>query len=324
MQLSNSQVQKISYLMIELNSSCNLKCTFCNREKLVEIGQRPNKSLSLSEFEKRLTEFKNSPIDTIKIEGISEPMLHPQFDEGAKMIRSFVPNAFVIIATNLQYNIDKTPFLKTLKYVDMVYLSIDGIKEKYEKIRIGSDYNKLLRNLEWIRENLTTSQKKKLHINFTLTKENMNDLIHMYDLRDSYDLSSVRINLAQNWNEDQLNSHKYDKELITFIKKYQKDLKGSANWDYNQCFWPFNGVIVDVYGNIRQCIINTSQNPIGNMLEKPLEEIYNNDYYIKIREDLSLNKCPPSCINCDYKLLSPILSEIFDDKNQNKPRHINR
>lgn len=302
--------------MIETNSTCNLKCVTCNREDLKANGLRSDKYLSATEFDKRLHLFKDCKIDTVKIEGISEPMLHPDFSKMCKILKGYFPNAFVIMATNCQYNVDKVPFLSSLQYVDQVYLSIDGIEDIYEQTRLGAKWSKLLNFLERIEDLVSEDDRSsKLFINFTLTEFNYKTLPNIYKLSDKYGLAGVRINLAQNWNQDELNSHQFDKDLIKTLKKYSHDLKGIPNWSYKDCFWPYAGVVIDVYGNIRQCIINTSQDPIFNIDKEGFKDFFNNSpHYKRIRESLSNDKAERECENCDYKHLSPILEEIFNGR----------
>jgi len=314
--MSTDFFSNINYLMIETNSTCNLKCTTCNREDLKAKGLRADKYLTISEFDNRLKVFKDCKIDTVKIEGISEPMLHPDFSKMCQVLKGYFPSAFVIMATNCQYNVDKVPFISSLQYVDQVYLSIDGVKDIYEQARLGAKWEKLLTFLGRIEELVETEERsKKLFINFTLTEKNYKSLPEIYQLSDRFGLAGVRINLAQNWNEDETNTHNFSKDLIKTIKKYSKDLKGVPNWSYKDCFWPYAGVVIDVYGNIRQCIINTSQDPIFNIENEGFKDFFNNsDHYKRIRESLSNDKPQPECENCDYKFLSPILEEIFNGR----------
>lgn len=322
--MMKNKFNDISYMMIEVNSSCNLKCAFCNREELVKKGWRSPKNMNLVQFEEILKKFDNCKIDTIKLEGISEPMMHPEFDKFAKALRKKFPEAFIIVATNLQYNVGKTKFKETLDYIDMMYLSIDGVEEVYEKARQGSTYKRLLTSLEYIKENISKElRKEKLHINFTLTQENYQTLHKMYDIKQELDLASVRINIAQNWNEEQEINHNFSPDALETLKKYKKNLKGVADWDYNKCFWPFEGIVIDVFGNIRQCIINTSQKPIGNIFETNIEDIYNGQYYKETRSKLKNNCAPESCKTCDYKKIAPLLKDIFKDEIVNSSREFN-
>jgi radical SAM protein with 4Fe4S-binding SPASM domain len=301
--------------MIETNSQCNLKCTTCNREELKSMGLRENKTLTPKEFSETLEVFSDCNINTVKIEGISEPMLHPNFDQMCKIIRDKFPASYVIIATNCQYNLEKSPFLESLKYVDQVYLSIDGEKESYESIRVGATWDKLINFLESCSKYISTEvSKKKLYINFTATEENYKSLPAMYELSEKYNLAGVRINLAQNWNEDQENTYKVDTQMIEYLKQYAADMKGVPNWNYNDCFWPYEGAIIDVYGNIRQCIINTSQTPLFNIKDDGFKEFYNSsEHYKRVRSKLSKGEAPKECTHCDYKHLSNNLSEIMTD-----------
>ncbi|MCC6277604.1 MAG: SPASM domain-containing protein [Oligoflexia bacterium] len=307
---------QIDYLMIEVNSDCNLNCRFCNRKDLVAQGLRPFKHLTVNEFTQMLNSLNGTRIDTIKLEGLSEPMLHPQFDRMAELLRVRFPHAFVIIATNLQYELSKSRFLATLPFVDMVYLSIDGTGPTYEAARLGARYDRLLRSLDQIK-NLVPAQwrSQKLHINFTASPENVHTLDDIYKLKEIYGLASVRINLAQNWNEEQKNALVFDQEFIAKLKPFREDVKGVAPWDYKDCFWPFHGTIIDAFGDVRVCIINTSTEPIGNIFENPLNEIFDKNPVINnVRQKLRQNQAHNHCVNCDYKGLSIVLQKVFEGR----------
>ena len=309
--------------MIETNSACNLDCRFCNRSELVAKGWREPKILALEEFQKSLAVFKDCPLDTIKIEGISEPFLHPQFDLMAAEVRNCFPNAFVIISTNLIYNLQKTAFLKTLEYVDMVYLSADGVGEKFEWSREGADWGKFIKSLDDICQNVSPEvRRKKLHLNFTCTEHNYQCLPELYKIKEERDLASVRINLAQNWSEDQENGHHFEEELLELLSAHGEDVKGVPSWQYSECFWPFQGLVVDVFGNMRQCIINTSQQPLGNIFTDDPRKIYNeSQHYREVRKQLKNGCAAKSCRNCDYKHLGDYLVKILGERGEkNHPR----
>lgn len=318
---------EISYLMIETNSSCNLKCPTCNRERLKELGMRQDKYLTLDEFKQNLSQFHKCPLEIVKLEGISEPMLHPEFHFMAEEVRRAFPDVFMIVATNCQYNLLKTPFIKTLPFADMYYLSIDGTEKIFEEARLGSSWEKLLKFFDDLVENVPEEErKKKLFINFTATSKNYLEIPKIYEMVKKYGLAGVRINLAQDWNEDRPNPHVFTDEMIEFLKQFKDDIKGSAPWKYDQCFWPNNGAVLDVFGNLRQCIINTSQEPLMNIHESSLSEFYNHSEHYKItRDNLFNNKPGNECVNCDYFHLAPVLAKIFDNEpTPNRPRTFKR
>lgn len=322
-----SQFENITYLMIETNSSCNLKCSWCNRERLVKEGLRQPKNVTVDEFKSMLDFFKDCPIDTVKLEGISEPLLHPQFDLMAQTLKDYFPKAFVIIATNCQYNVERTAFFRTLPFVDMIYLSVDGTGKIFEEHRTGASYEKLLRTFQQLKEKIPADvRKKKLYINFTATEGNHHTLPEVYELCDIYGFAGVRINIVQNWNEEEVNSHSFSDGFINTITRYKKDLKGVPGWEYQECFWPFSGIIVDVFGNFRQCIINTSQKPLGNIFTDNVREIFNHgQHYQNVRKQLASNCSPESCKTCDYHHQSKFLESVLGGKHiQNIPRKFNK
>jgi hypothetical protein len=286
------------------------------------MGYRAPKNITPEEFGVVLDKFQNCEITEVKLEGISEPMMHPQFDECAKILKQKFPNAHVIIATNLQYKIEKTPFFRTLDYVDTVYLSIDGIGEIYEEARKPAKYSTLLESLVKIKKYCSAEQLKKLNINFVCTIENYKCLPDIYKLKEEYNLNSVGINLAQNLNEDEKGACEFNDKLIEALKKYKDDIRGVAKWDYSDCFWPYEALSIDVFGNVRQCIINTSQKPLMNIFEDDVESFFNeSSHYLNTREMLS--RCNPTenCKNCDYKLLTDPLQKISGENSGiRKPR----
>jgi len=318
---------RLSYLMIETNSSCNLACLSCNRSLLAKKGWRSFKNLSSDEWLKTLSLFKDCPLEIIKVEGLSEPMLHPQFDSLMKLLRELFPKAFVIIATNLQYSFEQSPFLKTLPYVDMVYLSIDGIEDTYELLRPPAKWSVAK---DWLESSLKKidlcDRKNKLHLNFTATKNNVDQLPRIYELKENYQLSSVRINLAQNWNGHEINQNTFDDDFIKKLLPYKKDVKGVAGWSFKDCFWPYEGMVVDVFGNVRQCVINTSQTPLGNIWQDDVAEVFNkNINYLDTRKKLSSDSPGIGCENCDYKFLAKDLESLLGGKFiQNFPRKFKR
>ena len=136
-------MDKITYAYLETTNYCNLDCSFCNRDEV--IGSL--KHMSLDDWGKLLDGIKHHPIQEAKLMGMGEPMLHPQFDEVCRMFKEVFPKCKLIVATNCQYNINDK-FRECMKYIDMLYFSIDGYKESYERDRSPAKWSKLLKFLE--------------------------------------------------------------------------------------------------------------------------------------------------------------------------------
>jgi radical SAM protein with 4Fe4S-binding SPASM domain len=309
--------------MLEANSSCNLKCLHCTREDLVSRGWRTPKNLTKEELTFILHQLRECPLEIIKFEGLSEPLLHPHFDQMASLLREFfpAPATHVIVFTNFQYHAAKINWPLLLEKIDTLCLSIDGIGPTYEKLRKGAQFSKFQKNLAFLSKTLPPEVvKKKVFLNFTATVENYQELPGVYALKDQYGLAGVRINLAQNWDVTQINRHPIPQEMKTALSKYGSDLKGVGGWRYQDCFWPFHGTVIDVYGDVRQCVLSTTQKPLGNVFRQSLKEIFESSPKLLLaRERLSRDCAPEDCRTCDYHGLSAVLEEIHGQKWLHKP-----
>jgi len=123
-------LKPITYVYLETTNYCNLACSFCNRDEVIGTLQH----MPISKFRKLLESIKDHPIKEGKLMGMGEPMLHPKFDQICKIFKDYFPSAKLIVATNCQYKI-KESFTNSLKYIDLLYFSIDGYKESYERDR---------------------------------------------------------------------------------------------------------------------------------------------------------------------------------------------
>ena len=87
-------------------------------------------------------------------------------------------------------------------------------------------------------------------------------------------------------------------------------MKGIAPWTWSDCWWPDRGLYVDVFGNVKVCIINTGSESFGNLFYDDIEEIKNNKKLLEISNSCKKNKPNEHCVNCSYKELSPLIEEI--------------
>lgn len=295
----------ITYLQLEPTNYCNLSCAFCNRKDVVS----KLKHLELDELKIILEKLKGNDIKDIKFQGLGEPFLNPQFADMCKLLKDCFPKSFLITATNCQHN-NLELFSKAMPYIDLCYLSVDGFQKNYEKFRNGAKWEKLVTFFEWISK---TRFSRKCSINFLATEHNFGDIPELLGLSDKYQLGEFRINIPQNWNEDEMGVFGNDDHLIDVLRKYKKYVKGKADWDFKDCFWPVSGCYLDAFGNLRVCCLNTSGVDFGNIYKTDVEAMKNSERFVALQEGLKRNQPGRHCKNCDYKRLAPILEKIFID-----------
>ena len=305
----------ITYAYLETTNYCNLDCSFCNRKEV--IG--PLKHMSLENWATLLDKIKHHPLQEAKMMGMGEPFLHPQWDITCDMFKQVFPDCKIIVATNCQYNIPEgSKFRKkvqeSLKYIDMLYFSIDGYKENYERDRAPAKWDKLIKFLEDFQT--IDRYNCEIVVNYVVNTYNVYDIPKIDALRKKYNLGKLRLNIAQCWDEEKSISEKeatyaYSKEQIKYLQDNWKDkIMGKSKWDFEDCFWVKNGLYTTVDGNVLGCCMNTGAKPFGNLFEDSIEDIHKGDDFQNVKAGCGSNKPTHHCQNCSYKELVPILSEL--------------
>ena len=302
-------VRPITYAYLETTNYCNLDCSFCNRSDV--IG--PLKHMSLENWGKLLDGIKHHPIEEAKLMGMGEPFLHPQFDDVVKKFKEVFPECFLIVSTNCQYNINEK-FQESLKYIDMLYFSIDGYKEHYERDRESAKWSKLIKFLEDFKT--INRYDCKFPVNYVVNAYNVRDIEKIDKLRIDNNLDEFRLNIATIWSQDELMSDDiatsgYNEEDLNYLRdNWNQNIMGKSKWDFSDCFWVKNGLYTTVEGDVKMCCMNTGTKSLGNLFENTIDEIRVTDEYQKIKIGCSTNKPTDHCKNCSYKELIPILDYI--------------
>ena len=302
-------MDKITYAYLETTNYCNLDCSFCNRTDV--IG--PLKHMSLEDWGKLLDGIKHHPIEEAKLMGMGEPMLHPQFDEVCRMFKEIFPKCKLIVATNCQYNI-KDKFRECMKYIDMLYFSIDGYKESYERDRSPAKWSKLLKFLEQFKS--VDRYNCDVVVNYVVNAYNVQDIKKIDDLRKEHNLGQLRLNIAQIWDadtkmSDDISTSGYTEEDLNYLREnWNEQIMGKSKWDFKDCFWVNNGIYTTVEGNVKMCCMNTGAEPFGNLFLNTIDEIREMEDYQNVKKGCNTNNPTSHCNNCSYKELSPMLKYL--------------
>lgn len=304
-------LKPITYAYLETTNYCNLQCSFCNREEVIGKLQH----MKIDKWRELLESIKHHPIKEAKLMGMGEPLLHPQFDEVCKIFKEYFPDAFLIVATNCQYPIKpetkmSRKFESTMKHVDLLYFSIDGYKESYERDRHPAKWSKLIDFLEDFKH--MERSNCRVTVNYVVNPDNIEDISTIKDeIVDEYSLEELRLNIAQNWSEDESMPLGYTRDQIEFLKENWKgNIKGKSKWDFSDCFWVNEGLYTTVEGDVKMCCMNTGADSFGNLFIESIDDIRLKESYKKIKLGCNSNNPTAHCANCSYKELVPILKEI--------------
>lgn len=178
-------------LYIEPTSVCNLKCDMCARNAWFdeEIGH-----MSWELFEKVMAEANRMPsLKRIFFGGVAEPFSHPRFLDMVKIAKG--TGKQVELITNGAFLTESIMTQLLTLNIHMIWVSFDGGNDsRHETIRKGSDYHKLVENLQRygpLRDALKS--QTKLGLTFVARKDTIENLPGVIEQANVLQASDLKI-----------------------------------------------------------------------------------------------------------------------------------
>ena len=295
---------------IEPNSTCNLKCEMCIREKIgVPIG-----TMNFEDFKKILE--KLDCLFKIHLSGQGEPFLNKDF---FKMVE-YANQRGILVNTNTNATLLDEEAIRKICDVDMgeIGISIESPEEKtYEKIRKGAKFEELMRNIKNLTKKIKEENKKTI-VSFAITilKENVDDIPKFVKLAERVGIKKIVFQTMQN-KEDYLSKYSaktrkqgvFDlagkieekmEEAIKIAKEKGIILIFDEGKSSTGCVWPWRSIYISWNGFVTACckILDYRTPYLGNILKEDLWKVWNGDEYQKFRRLLKDRKAPLPCRGC--------------------------
>src|SRR3954469_7753986 len=138
------------FLQVEPVGQCNLRCQMCPiqfRRDGPPYG--PPAFMHFDTFKRTIDEFEG--LRDLHLQGLGEPMMHPRFFD----MVGYATGKGIAVSTNSNLtllNAERAERCVTSR-LDWLHVSIDGASaEMYERIRVRSRLEKVLRGLKLLRE----------------------------------------------------------------------------------------------------------------------------------------------------------------------------
>tara|TARA_B100000315_G_C14515445_1_gene558922 strand:+ start:578 stop:1435 length:858 start_codon:yes stop_codon:yes gene_type:complete len=237
--------------------------------------------------------------------GLGDPLLHPEF---GKMIEYARKNSVrLAVSTNGTMLTKKNIDALLSAQPDFVLLPLDGAsKEVVEQIRIGSNFETTMERVE----------------NFLIEKENRGLEVPYVNVA----MVCMPLNEAEatavkrKWGSyPAVNSVRLKKFLGLQGAKHVPDESDEEVNNSKSCFLPWRQLAISWEGTVAVCCRDMDfKDPMGNVNNSPIEEIWNSEKFIKYRKCLSNGKKSELeiCKNCSGIKTNPLTligSVIFDD-----------
>jgi radical SAM protein with 4Fe4S-binding SPASM domain len=208
-------------------------------------------------------------VSSLKFSGRGEATLHPQFDELIKYAKSlgildvmFNTNGLLLVEERVKLIVDAG--------IDLVIISIDGAtKETYEKIRVGGNYDILMRNVERLIEYRKEKGRSKplIRLQFVKMAENIQEFAKFQE----YWKDKVEVLVGLDYSNRTGSADKGVEPRQRLGRAY--------------CPHPWRRLTVNSKGQALMCCVDwEAKYAIGNCRDSTIVELWNNDRVRYARE----------------------------------------
>ena len=316
----STKVAYPSTIMLELTNHCNLACTICPR--VYDYGKNMDKGIMTVEQAKKIIDEVVPYLDSIGLTGMGETFLYNHLEEIINYLKNKNKGVIITLSTNAVVPDFIKKVSPLINKVDTIQISIDGINEVYESIRINSNFNLLDNNLKQLVE-LSKNSTTDLMLNMVVTKENY---IHIPDLVKYASKTGIRyldftlLNLASVTDIDRDYYKFYSsgeflsvlRELDDIAKQFPEVLITNRNFktenSFQKCPFPWTHFYICCNGLVTPCCAKPfpKEYNFGNVLEKGVMSVLNSDKFRDFRTLWLKNEAPRFCNKCHFLDIEPI------------------
>lgn len=302
-----------SYLEVEVTTRCNLKCLICEHT----YWREPSRDMTFEQFKRIIDQFPG--LKWIGLTGIGESFLNKDFMKMVGYVKD--KNIFVELFDTFYFIDEKTAKELIEMGVDKMFISLDAAtKETYEKIRVGSNFERVLGNLKRFFEIKQETKAYFPQIAFHYIVNTLNlkeipqyiELVHSLAPREKVTVQLTRM----------LHQYKEVENLFVEIpgetmrlaeeKAKQFGIKLVWNADVAEAKPPIQKCsewtmpFIFVTGHVIPCCAGNEagnrdfqkKTALGNIFEQDFKKIWRGPRYRALRKMLGLGRVPPPCRNC--------------------------
>ncbi|TCO09165.1 radical SAM protein [Natronoflexus pectinivorans] len=315
--------KKVAYpstIMLELTNHCNLHCTTCPRE--YDYGKKMDKGKMQISQAKTVIDELWPYIDSIGLTGMGETFLYKDIEEIVDYIKSKNKGIIISVSTNAMLP-DFIDIVKPIvDKIDTIQISIDGLGEKYEKIRIGASFNALQENLKSLSD-LCKNSETTLMLNMVVTKENytcMAPLVRFSEDINIEFLDFTLFNLASVTKIDRNYYQFYKSEEFKIALKELDRVADSSDFvtvtnrnfstdnSFQKCPFPWTHFYICWNGFVTPCCAKPfpKECNFGNVFESGVMNILNGKKIQAWRQLWFNNETPKFCDKCHFIDIEPV------------------
>jgi len=309
-----------STIMLELTNHCNLHCTTCPREYV--YGKQMDKGTIKVEQAKKIIDELGPYLDSVGLTGMGETFLFKEIEEIAGYIKS--KNNGIIISVSTNAMLPDLPKIasRVIGTIDTIQISIDGLSDVYEKIRLNANFAQFDQNVRSLAAQCAGTNTT-LMLNMVVTKENFHQMPHLVEYaRDAgiryLDFSIFNLAAVTDISIDYYRFYQSDEfrnvlaELEETVQKNPEVIVINRKFEtengFQKCPFPWSHFYICWNGFVPPCCAKPfpKEMNFGNVFSNGVLSILNSPAYREFRKRWLDNSAPEFCKKCYYLELKPI------------------
>ncbi len=213
---TNPRTIEISY-----DKSCNLSCPCCRQENIICDG---DEFARLNMMQEKISESGLRGVKRLMISGCGDPLaskIHRDFLQNFDHQR--YPDLRIKLQTNgLLLTPDMWDMIEKSHYaIDWISISIDAATKETYRITRGGNFDKLLRNLEFVSDLRRKKTIETFNINFVVQTNNFREMRQFIELGKRYSCDYIVFQRIMNLGVDYgMNSERKFQELAIHLKSH--------------------------------------------------------------------------------------------------------
>jgi MoaA/NifB/PqqE/SkfB family radical SAM enzyme len=306
----------LEHVFLPVTERCNINCTMCirrNPENWDAVDVTPEVLMPVFEA--------SSGLPSMLMGGIGEVLLYQDLQGVIREFKRRMPeDSQVGFTTNGTLMIKDAASRLIDSGVNWICFSIDGASRfTYERIRIGANFDVIIKNVAETVEYKNASGRNKLWLmaNYVIQQENVHEIPTFVELAGSLGLNAVTFSRLRDYKTGEF--HVLDEDLL--MPLFNQAAETGEKYGLNITFprlrplveprCPFmQSTYLWLSGEVVPCcrmLKGACSGPVkifGNVRERPLIDIWNSPEYMIFRSRILHGDFPDECIKCEFKTLS--------------------
>jgi len=264
---------------IEIVGVCNLKCTMCGYN-----GERKTGLMSYELFSEAIAQLKEFEVKNVALHVFGEPLLHPRIVD---FVDHAGRNGFQIDLYTNSSKLDASLAERLIQSgLRQSHTSFIPNKKKYEEIFEGSDYDEVVKNMASLVK-IIERNRLDYYFQIRLMTNSEDEFITYKNICSELFDGSTSVSYARS----------------PFYPVYGQKMKcesPNGNNLAHPCVHIYRSINVLWNGDVVPCCFDLNGLLVmGNIKEKSLAKIWNNEKYVGLRSRLAKNKdLPEPCLSC--------------------------